>query len=147
MYLPSIVYNERLEFFTREQCRECGPCSRSPSGIPRVCRSEAIIPSALGPAAREKWPEETIADRACQDLEGDHVVVGRANVTEKNRGSTHDPSEGEDAEGDLGNVPALEEVGRLEDLLVRNAVLPDRRLEPGEEQTDWVGLGTASDFE
>ena len=65
-------------------------------------------------------------------------------MTEKNRGSTHDPSEGEDAEGDLGNVPALEEVGSLEDLLVRNAVLPDRRLEPGEGQN---GLGTASDFD
>ena len=62
-------------------------------------------------------------------------------MTGKNRCSTHDPSEGEDAEGDLGNVPALEEVGRLEDLLVRNAVLPDRRLEPGEEQNGlgWVG--------
>ena len=63
-------------------------------------------------------------------------------MTEKNRGSTHDPSEGEDAEGDLGNVPAFEEVGRLEDLLVGNAVFPDRRLEPG-ERAKRIGLGWA----
>ena len=53
-----------------------------------------------------------------------------------------DESEGEDAEGDLGNVPALEEVGRLEDFLVRNTVLPDRRLEPG-ERAKRIGLGWA----
>ena len=55
---------------------------------------------------------------------------------------THDPGEGEDAEGDLGNVPALEEVGRLEDLLVRDAVFPYRRLEPRGGQWGFgLGLG------
>ena len=43
--------------------------------------------------------------------------------------NTHNPPEGVEAQRDLGDVPPLEEVRRLEDLLVGNAVLPDRSLE------------------
>ena len=52
---------------------------------------------------------------------------------------THDSGEGVDAERDLRDVPALEEVGRLEDLLVRDAVLANRRLEPGQRSPRGLG--------
>ena len=54
-------------------------------------------------------------------------------------GRTHDSGEGVDAERDLRDVPALEEVGRLEDLLVRDAVLANRRLEPGQRSPRGLG--------
>lgn len=46
---------------------------------------------------------------------------------------THDPAERGDAQGDLRDVPPLEEVGRLEDLLVRHSVLADGSLKPATE--------------
>lgn len=43
--------------------------------------------------------------------------------------STHDATQGVQAQGDLGNVALLEQISRLEDLLLRHSVLLDRSLE------------------
>jgi hypothetical protein len=43
---------------------------------------------------------------------------------------SYNSGESEKTEWHLLQVPPLEQVGRLEDLLIRNTVLPDRILEP-----------------
>ena len=55
----------------------------------------------------------------------DHTVL--ASCTKR---LTHNSPQSEEAQRHLGDVSALEEVRRLEDFFVGDAVLSDRRLEP-----------------